>query len=936
MNRPASMCSAMKHFFSVASIAAAALLFATTAGAATVNPLHSGWEVQTGCKVQEDGAAISTMKFDAAGWIHATVPSTVLAAQVAAGDVKDPDYGTNLRSVPGTSYGIGMNYSNTAMPADSPYHCAWWYRKSFDVPASERGKTLWLRFGGMNYRANLWVNGKQVASNDVFQGAFTTFAFNVTDYLVPGKENVVAVETFAPQETDLAISWADWNPLPPDKEMGLWGDVNLASTGPVAIETPAVTTHFADSTLKTAELTVYAELRNGTDKPVHGVLHAYLEGLTLQQPVDLAPMEAREVSFTPTDFAKLHVQNPRIWWPWQMGTPNLESLRLSFSADNKISDDVTTRYGIREITDELIDRSTKGADIIPAKVEPLPPPQVAPTPAAPTAATGTTPAARPVRTPPPPQQVFRLYRVNGKPILIRGGGWAPDMLLRNDPAKLRAEFRMVRDMGLNAIRSEGKMESEDFFRVADENGVLVMIGWTCCDRWERWTRWTPENNKVALESLQSQILRLRNHPSVLVWLNGSDNPPTAAVESAYLKKESDLHWPNPTLSSATRRKTTVSGESGVKMEGPYDYVAPAYWLTDTKFGGAWGFATEIGPGPAIPTIDSMKKFLPEASIWPHDDVWRYHAGGGGFRDVTVFNNAMNAIYGQATDAVDYNRVSQAMAYDGERAMFEAYSRNKYNSTGVIQWMLNNAWPSVIWHLYDYYLGTGGGYFGTKKACEPLHVQYSYDDHSIWVVNSTYDTKESLTASASIFDDKLKKLYEGSGVIVSTPDSALKALAIPDAVLASGAQVYFVQLDLKTKAGKVVSRNFYWLPATASTYDWAKTKYTTTPILTYENLTALRTLPKAEVAAHLEIAGGKAIVHLHNTSKTLAFQLAVSTDAADDVPNAPVLWSDNYVSLLPGASTTLTATLPEHGKASPSFHVAGWNTAELTLHAGAAK
>ena len=389
----------------------------------------------------------------------------------------------------------------------------------------------------------------------------------------------------------------------------------------------------------------------------------------------------------------------------------------------------------------------------------------------------------------------------------------------------------------------------------------------------------------------------------------------------------------PTLSSATAKPTTVSGESGVKMNGPYDYVAPAYWEIDPKYGGAWGFSTEIGPGPAIPTIDSMKKFLPESDIWPHNDNWRYHAGGGGFKDATVFNKAMDNIYGPPKDAVDYDHVSQTMAYDGERAMFEAYSRNKYHATGVIQWMLNNSWPSMIWHLYDYYLGTGGGYFGTKKADEPLHIQYSYDDHSIWVVNSTYTAASDLTATATVYDEHLAKLFSDKATVQIAADGAKLALPIAESVFSSGSGVYFVDLQLKNTAGAVVSRNFYWVPSKASPYDWAKTKYTTSPIATYEDMKALRALPQVKIDATLQRVGDKAEVHLHNPSKSLAFQVAVSVDNAAGLSITPVLWSDNYVELMPGESITLSATLPAHAQGAV-FKVAGWNVPEQTLHAAA--
>lgn len=916
---------------------AAVLSLAATAGMcqAETTPLHTGWSLQSACKVQSDGATISTAAFHPTGWIVTTVPTTVLAAQVAAGIFKDPDYGTNMRSIPGTTYPIGANFSNQPMSPDSPYHCGWWYRKTVTVPAADKGKTLWLRFAGINYRGNLWINGQKVADDQTFKGAFTQFDFDVTRYLVAGKENAVAVEVFAPTETDLAMTWVDWSPMPPDKVMGIWQNVDLVATGPVEVTSPEVETHFADASLKEADLTVYAELRNATGKPVSGVLTATLEGMHVEQPVQLAANEARSVSFTPDAFAKLKIKNPHIWWPYQMGQPNLETLSLSFTAGGHISDAVTTRYGIREITSELIDKSTKGNDIIAAKPEPLPPPEPPAPPRPPRGARGAggQRAPRPVGPPPPPQKVYSLYRVNGKPILIRGGGYTPDMMLRNDSEKLRAQFRMVRDMGLNTIRSEGKMEPEEFFNLADEQGVLVIIGWSCCDRWERWPQWTDENKQVAHDSLQSQILRLRIHPSVMLWMNGSDHPPTPDIETMYLKEESDLHWPNPIVSSATERATSVTGESGVKMRGPYDYEAPNYWETDTSMhGGAFGFATEIGPGPAIPRLDSMKKFIPAADIWPHDDTWRYHAGSGQYRDVTIFNKAMDEIYGGAQTAVEYDRISQAMAYDGERAMFEAYSRNKYTSTGVIQWMLNNSWPSLIWHLYDYYLDTGGGYFGTKKANEPLHIQYSYDDHSIWVVNSTYAAAPDLTASATVYDVNLNKIFEDKKTVQSGPDSAESAIPIPDKVFAAG--VSFVELSLKNKSGAVVSRNFYWVPAKASTYDWTK-RGDNTPILTYEDMTALKKLPQAKVDATVEIVGGKAEVHLHNPSNALAFQVAVTTNADEGERKSgekvsPVLWSDNYVELLPGESLTLSASLPAKMSSTPEFHISGWNIAEKTL------
>ncbi|MGA7707180.1 MAG: sugar-binding domain-containing protein, partial [Acidobacteriaceae bacterium] len=599
------------------------------------------------------------------------------AAQVAAGIYPDPYYGMNLRKIPGSDYKMGATFSRLPMPEDSPYRCAWWYRTQVRIPAASRGKTTWLHFGGINYRANVWVNGQLVANDQQIAGAYRVYNLDITKAVNPGKPATIAVETFAPGPTDLGINWVDWNPSPPDKDMGLWGPVDLATTGPVAVRYPFISAHFEDASLKVADVTVAAELQNATDHPVKGTLVGTFAGQRFQQPVELAAGESKNVSFTPEQFPQLKLKHPAIWWPAEMGSHPLETLTVHFVVGGKTSDTATARVGIREVTSEL---TAKGG---------------------------------------------RLFRINGKPILIRGGGWSQDMLMREDHENLPQQIRMVKDMRLNTIRQEAKLEGDEFYRLTDENGILVMAGWCCCDQWENWKNWTPENHQVANASLRSQMLRLRHHASLLVWLNGSDHHPTADVEQAYLDVEKETGWPNPTLSSASGAPSTVTGPSGVKMSGPYNYVSPEYWYVDTQHGGAFAFNTETSPGPAIPQPDSLVKFLPPQDRWPIGEVWDYHAGGGDFMNVDVFNTAMKTTYGWPDSMDAYSKLAQTMTYDGERAMFEAYTRNKYTSTGVIQWMLNNAWPSVIWHLYDYYLQTGGGYFGTKKACEPLHVQYSY-------------------------------------------------------------------------------------------------------------------------------------------------------------------------------------------------------------------
>lgn len=851
-------------------------------------PLHNDWQLQSACPLQADGRAIASPGLETSTWIKTTVPSTVLAAQVAAGIFPDPYFGENLRKLPGVNYAVGAMFATKAMPSDSPYRCGWWYRTEFTAPQSSSPEPhFWLHFSGINYRAEIWLNGQKMATATDVAGAYRTYDIDVTAALHPGQTNVLAVETFAPTEKDLGINWVDWNPAPPDKDMGLWGNVDLVVTGAVALRAPAAVTHFEDDTLEVADLTLYAELQNATERPVRGQLSGTAAGAAFAQTVELAPHEERTVAFTPAEFPQLRIHKPQPWWPWQMGQPHLEQMKMRFTMDGHVEDEKAIAFGIREVSSEL------------------------------TAERGS-----------------RLFRVNGKPILIRGGGWSPDMLLRQDENRMRQQMRMVRDLHLNTLRLEGKLETDAFFRMADEEGLLVLAGWCCCDHWEHWSDWTPDDLRIATASLRAQMLRLRAHPSLLAWLNGSDHAPIESVERAYLDVAAATHWPNPVIASATNSDTPGSGPTGVKMTGPYDYVEPSYWYVDHEHGGAFGLNTETSPGPAIPSLASRKTYLPDPEAWPPSPIWSLHYGSGVFTTLKAFDNAMNAIYAKPSSAAEYERMAQTMNYDAERAMFEAYGKNKYVATGVIQWMLNNAWPSMIWHLMDYSLDAGGGYYGVKKACEPLHIQYSYDDRSIVVVNSTYRKAAGLHASVVVHGVAWNELYRAQSTLDAGADSAQRAFVLPEALYSSPERIFFIDLTLTDANGQFLSRNFYWVPGTLTSFDWPKTTYPLTPALRYEDLSALTRLPQATVTAQAELLttprGRELHLQLHNPSPTLAFQLRAAVRTPGGGLIAPVLWSDNWIQLPPGESTTLTAQLPEN--ADPALVVAleGWNLRPITV------
>ncbi|HJS59367.1 MAG TPA: glycoside hydrolase family 2 TIM barrel-domain containing protein [Vicinamibacteria bacterium] len=880
----------MHRLYGLALAAGFALALSSQAAPST-NASLSQWRLQSSAGLTGKGDALSRAGYDDDAWYVVTVPNTVVGALVQNGHFEDPYFGMNLRSIPGTTYPIGERFTLLPTPDDSPFKPSWWYRTEVEIPSGLAGRSLALRFEGINYRANIWMNGTRLAAQDEIAGAFRRYDLDVTAVARPGERNAVAVEVFAPEPHDLAFMWVDWNPTPADKNMGLWGEVSLVDSGPIALKNPHVVTQLDLPSLDKARLTVTVEARNTTNRPVSGVVRGAIDAVQFAKRVSLGPGERSIVRFTPEDVPQLSVDKPRLWWPYRMGPQNLYTLVVDADVEGAVSDREEVRFGIVQHDSELT------------------------------------------------KEGHRRFKVNGKPILIRGGGWASDMLLR--PAsreRLEAELRYTREMGLNTIRLEGKLESNLFYDLADEYGILVMAGWCCCDQWELWDKWDEEDHRVGPASLRDQLLRIRNHPSVFVWLNGSDFPPVAKVEQAYLDVLKAVEWPKPILSNATDTPGPVSGPSGVKMRGPYDYIPPSYWLLDKKRGGAFGFATEVGPGAAVPPLDSLKQMLPEKSLWPMDDVWRFHAGGDEFKDIKLFTGALEGRYGKAADAADYARKAQALAYEGQRAMFEAFGRNKYTATGVIQWMLNNAWPSMIWHLYDWYLRPGGGYYGSKKACEPLHVQFSYDDRSVAIVNDLPEGFQGLKATAKVYDLKLVEKFSREARVDVGPDSVARAFTLPK--IAGLTKTYFLRLDLEDAGGRPRSSNVYWLSTQEDVIDLGNTKYWWyTPTKAHADLKALTALPPTTLAvdARFEEAGRewKGHVTVENTGSALAFQTHLkAVDPTSGREILPVYWEDNYMALFPGEKRELRVALPRRtGDSRPEVSFEAWNVAAASARSG---
>ena len=879
------------HRFASA-VAASILLFAVSASLSAQTVLRAGWRVQSSAQVPASGGQISEPGFSTRDWYPTSAPKTVFAVLVENGVYKNPYFAMNLRTFPGVEYKIGGQFANEEMPADSPYAVPWWYRNEFEVPDADKDKQIWMQFRGINYRAEIWINGKKVAGNDQVVGAFRRYDFNVTQFIHPGGKNAVAVSVSAPKAGELGITWVDWNPTPPDKDMGLWQEVVLSTSGPVALRHPFVETKLDLPKAEMAHLTVRAFANNTSPRPVKGTLRGKIEGgglaIDFAKDVELRANETKEITISPDTVPSLNLLRAKLWWPYQMGDPFLHKLTLEFVIpQNAVSDTQSIHFGIVQTDSEL------------------------------------TPEGN------------RLLRVNGKPVLVRGGGWAPDMMLRVDESRRDAEFRYVKELGLNTIRLEGKLEDESFMDRADRDGILVMAGWCCCDAWEKWGKWNEENKQVSVDSLRDQLLRLRQHPSLLIWLNGSDNPPPADREQAYLDIEKETHWPKPVISSATAKKSQIPGDTGVKMSGPYDYVPPDYWLLDTKAGGAYGFNTETSPGPAVPPLEELQTFIPEDKLWPIGDLWNFHAGGSQFKNIDLFTHALEMRYGKAKDAADYAWKSQAMVYEGQRAMFEAYGRNKYKSTGVIQWMLNNAWPGLIWHLYDYDLRPAGGYFGSKKALELIHVQYSYDDRTVAIVNGKQEPLKGLKVVAKIYDTSMKERFSHEAAADVPADAVTKAFTVAEP--ADITSTYFLNLQLFSASGELLSRNFYWLSKKPDVPDFSKTEWYYTPLTEFADFAALQDLPKATVNATMTLSDAgqetAARITVENTGSNLAFLVRLRLLKSKDGPEIlPVFFDDNYISLLPGEKREITVHVrkTDLGPAKPVLALDGFNVAPVQL------
>ncbi|MCK5135439.1 MAG: hypothetical protein KAR19_06585 [Bacteroidales bacterium] len=822
--------------------------------------LKDNWSIRSSKDINEEGEIISTPMYNAEEWHQTTFPTTVLGALVENEVYPDPYYGTNIKSIPGYTQGKFLE-----IPEESPFNVPWWYRTVFKLPADYKNRHTWIKFHSINYRANIWLNGQLIADTTEIEGAYRLYELDITRFSKPGGDNCLALEIFPPRKMDLTISWVDWNPIPPDAGMGIWYDVTIHSTGSVAIKNHHVVNDLDLPSLSTAKLTISANIKNTGKKQVAGILKGKIENIEFSQRVFLEPKENKLVTFSPSQFKQLEISNPRLWWPHTMGPQNLYGLNLTFETKGVITDSKKTRFGIREVSSWMNKFDGK-------------------------------------RT--------RVFQVNGRNVVIRGGGYVEDMMLRPSKERIDNDLAYAKHMNLNTLRMEAPRGGNYIFDRCDEEGILLIVGWCCCSPWERWKNWTPHTADIAEKSWKDQIVHLRNHPSVFNWVYGSDYFPPKDVEKMYINIIEEYDNTRPYQSSATRDSSAIAGFTGLEM-GPYRrgyaYMTPTYWYGKKEFN------TEAGPGgEQIPPIETLRKMMPEEDLWPISDSWDIRLHKAFYPDA---REALYSRYGEPNSVEEYCLKSQVLQLEAIKGMFEAYAGNKYRSSGIIYWMYNSAWPSMFWQLYDYYHNPNGAFYGAKSACEPLHIQYAYDDHSIYIVNGFYKDFNNLKASVKVynFDMEEKFAKEIKTNIASDESKSILTLDWPQGL----SNVFFLKLDLNDSSGKELTSNFYWLSTKGD-----------------ENadFTDLNKLPDVKLeysVSILEKNDNKHIfmLEIENPSSSLAFSInpkILGKDSGD--PILPIYWEDNYFSLLPKEKRKVKVEFNPNNLNGeiPILKIDGWN------------
>lgn len=827
--------------------------------------ITEGWKIQSSEIVGLDGEALSTKGAGEAAWYETTVPSTVLGTLTEHGLYADAFIGTNYDKV--------IDRDDFKEP--------WWYINEFAVPALKDGQRICLDFEGICYSAEVWLNGTLVASREDMTGPYRQFSFDVTDLIK--ENNLMAVKLFRAEDGDFNIGFVDWNPRAADESMGIFRPIWVRYSDAVSLYNTAVKTKVDTKTLKRAWLTVETTLKNASDAPVEGELTYTMEGKTYRHPVTVGAGEEKVITVGSDDAGMFDVKNPRLWWCHNLGNPEMYAMEVSFNVNGKQSDSENVDFGIREIDTYMTEEGHRG------------------------------------------------FLLNGKKVLIKGAGWTDDIFLRNPDERNEIELDYVKDMNMNTVRFENVWgTSQNVYDLCDKKGLLALVGWSCFWEWEVYSR-TPNDKygcikeeddmEMIAQSWRDQILWLRNHPSIIAWYSGSDMLPRPALEQKYLDILEEID-DRPYVGAAKALVSELTGPTGMKMVGPYDYEAPAYWYSKEAPGGSFGFNTETGIGAQMPMKESIMKMIPADKLWPLGKEYDYHCttAGEAMHSLDVLKEVAEKRYGPSESLDEFLLKAHHLDYDGTRAMFEGFRASVPRSTGLIQWMLNSAWPSLYWQMYDWYLVPTAGYYSVKKACEPQQLVYNYVDKHIYAVNDEAECFD-LTAHAEIYNLSGELTTKAQCDAHMDAGTSTKLFEIPQCE-----EVSFMFLTLKDSKGNEVATNTYCLSPVDDIHDWDNYNWIRIRLKQHADYKALNDLKSAGVEAHVERDGDTVKVTLTNNSEVVAFFVRMALkDAAGELVT-PAFWSDNFISLRPDETRTYTCK----AEGGSNVEISGWNVEKSTL------
>ncbi|KAH0562830.1 hypothetical protein GP486_002545 [Trichoglossum hirsutum] len=823
-----------------------------------------GWYMQSSKGVPNNIGTSSHIGTDVSTWYHVSPRGTIMAGLLENGVYSDSNlfFSNNLDTK--------VDYSAFNVP--------WLYRAEFMLNPKP-GQHYFVQTNGITSRGDVYINGELIASKDVQVGSYGGQKYEVTQHVQQG-ENCILIATYPTNYLrDFAMGFVDWNPYPPDNGTGVWRHVEVSQTGPVSMSPPRIVTDFKDPHARKVAITVKTDVHNSGDEAVDVKVDCVVEAedgsqkASASQTVKFQPNEEKTVSMT------ISLDDPQVWWPSSWGGQPLYKVNATASISGLVSDVAEERrFGIRHVTSHVNAYNDTA------------------------------------------------FTVNGQPFLVMGAGYTPDMFMRFDLNRLRTQFQYVLDMGLNVVRLEGKQEHPEFYDLADRMGLMVLAGWECCDKWEGWTyndeadgeKWKDADYSVANVSMTHEAAMMQSHPSMLAFLIGSDFWPDDRATKIYVDALNRMDWTNPIIASAAKRGyPDLLGPSGMKMDGPYDWVPPNYWYGD-DLGAAFGFGSELGSGVGTPELGSLKKFLsPEdmEDLWTRPSKGLYHMSTNvsSFFDRSIYNEALFARYGKPSSLDDYLLKAQVMDFEATRSEFEAYAARKNAerpSTGAIYWMLNGAWPNLHWQLFDYYLKPAGSYFGAKVGARTEHVSYDYDQKAIYLISHSLTSQGGRSVSVDLIDVTGKTLAQKEITAKASPNAAQRLGVVPG--IDNIKDVAFLRLALRDSSDSVLSRNVYWLSRKNDVLDWNNSTWYYTPVTEYSDLKALFHIPPASVnavASPLQKQGNTTRIQvvLENKSDVPAFFLRMNLlgggKGGQEV--TPVYWSENYVTLWPRETLNIT-------------------------------